>query len=350
MKRTLFHAIVGGVALALASAPGQAAENLTAMTSTPGTAVHLTVAHLAEVAAARGIANIQITLGQTGANAIEAVAEGRADIGICPFVLPFLMSKGAGPYAAMGAEKGAALVSNLRILYPYSFGVYVLYGYDTVGVSGWGDLQGRRVLNGPPRGGATAEARALIQVVTGLEEGKGYEGIQSDWSQMVTTISEGTSDVALLPEYIPSDRPLQALSAGKMTFWSIPKDIWDTEAMQRVLKSPGAAPVEFTLEQMKTLGENATIASEDGIFRTRGSVGGNCVNAAMDEELAYQLTKAHVETLAAIYEKAPYARNIGLEALDPAASGMCGPNPVKYHPGAVRAWQEAGFVVPDCAK
>jgi hypothetical protein len=53
IKRPLFHAIVGGVALAMATSPGQAAENRTAMTSTPGTAVHLTIAHLFEVAAAR---------------------------------------------------------------------------------------------------------------------------------------------------------------------------------------------------------------------------------------------------------------------------------------------------------
>jgi uncharacterized protein len=126
-------------------------------------------------------------------------------------MLPFLMSKGAGPCAALGAEKGAALVRNLSTLYPYSVGVFVLYGYERVAVAGWGDLQGRRILNGPPHGGATAEARALIRVKTGLDEGKGYEGIQSDWSQMVTTISKGTSNVALLAEYDPSDRPLQAL-------------------------------------------------------------------------------------------------------------------------------------------
>jgi uncharacterized protein len=333
-----------------AGSVAQAAENLTAMTSAPGTAVHLSIAHLGEVAASRGIANIQITLGQTGADATQAVAEGRTDIGICPFILPFLMSNGVGPYAAMGAEKGAELAANLRILYPYSFGVYVLYAYDTAGVGGWDDLEGRRILNGPPGGGATAEARGLIQVVTGLEEGTGYEGIQSDWSQMATTITEGTSEVALLPEYIPSDRPLQALSAGRMTFWSVPKDIWDSEPMQRLLSAPGSAPVEFTREQMQSLGENATIVTEDGIFRTRGSVGGNCVNANMDEELAYQLTKAHVETLEQIYEKAPFARNVGFESLEAAESGMCGPNPVKYHPGAVRAWEEAGYAIPECAK
>ena len=331
MRTTLFTIVTSG-AIALA-VPALAKENLTAHTSAPGVAVHLTIAHLAEVAAARDIADIQITLGQTGANATLAVAEGKADIGICPFVLPFLMSKGVGPYAAMGAEKGAELASNLRILYPYSFGAYLLYAYDTVGIQGWDDLKGRRILNGPPRGGATAEARGLIQVITGMEEGKGYEGIQSDWSQMATTITEGTSD-----------------AAGKMTFWSIPKNMYESEAMQRVLGAPGSAPFTLPISQMQTLGENATIVSEDDTFRTRGSVGGNCVNASMSNDLAYHLTKAHIETLDAIYDKAPYARNIGLEALGARESGMCGPNPVKYHAGAARAWQEAGYTLPDCAK
>jgi uncharacterized protein len=238
----------------------------------------------------------------------------------------------------------------LRILYPYSFGAYLLYAYDTVGIQGWNDLEGRRVLNGPPGGAATAEARGLIQVVSGLEEGKGYEGIQSDWSQMITTITEGTSDAAVLPEFVPSDRPLQALSAGKMTFWSIPKDIYESETMQKVLAAPGSAPFELTMAQMKSLGNNATIVSEDTIFRTRGSVGGNCVNSTMGEELAYELTKAHIETLDEIYAKAPYANNIGLETFGAKETGMCGPNPVKYHPGAARAWEEAGYKLPDCAK
>lgn len=348
MKQACLAAIIGSSVIATYA--NAESKNLTAMTSAPGVAVHLSIAHLAEVAASRGIADIQITLGQTGANATLAVAEGKTDIGICPFVLPFLMSKGVGPYAEMGAEKGAELAANLRVLYPYSFGVYVLYAYDTVGIKGWGDLAGRRILNGPPRGAATAEARGLIQGVTGLEEGKGYEGIQSDWSQMATTITEGTSDAALLPEYIPSDRPLQALSAGKMTFWSVPKDVYETEALQNILTAPGSAPFELTLDQMRALGDNATIVTEDEIFRARGSVGGNCVNASMDEELAYQLTKAHIETLDEIYAKAPYARNVGFENLDPKASGMCGPNPLKYHPGAARAWEEAGFAVPACAR
>jgi len=29
--------------------------------------------------------------------------------------------------------------------------------------------------------------------------------------------------------------------------------------------------------------------------------------------------------------------------------GMCGANPVKYHPGAARAWIDAGYKLDECA-
>ena len=78
MRTTLFTIFTSG-AIALA-VPALSKENLTAHTSAPGVAVHLTIAPLAEVAAARALADIQITLGQAGANTTLAGAEGVADI------------------------------------------------------------------------------------------------------------------------------------------------------------------------------------------------------------------------------------------------------------------------------
>ena len=71
----------------------------------------------------------------------------------------------------------------------------------------------------------------------------------------------------------------------------------------------------------------------------------------MDEELAYQLTKAVLNNLDAIKSKTPFLPQVSLgEVADTATTGMCGAMPLKYHPGAVRAWEEAGYTVPDCAK
>ena len=103
-----------GLAAVLSGVAG-AAENLTAETAAPGGSIHLGLAHLAEVAAAAGIANIQVADGQTLTNSVQNVAEGKTDIASTPYILPFLLSNGRGPYSKLG-DKGAELGANLLSL------------------------------------------------------------------------------------------------------------------------------------------------------------------------------------------------------------------------------------------
>ena len=57
--------------------------------------------------------------------------------------------------------------------------------------------------------------------------------------------------------------------------------------------------------------------------------------------------EAYLEEIKA---KAPFMANSWHGETDIAKTDMCGLNPMKYHPGAVAAWEEAGFKIPDCAK
>lgn len=326
-----------------------AQENLTGETASPGGSIHLSMSHLAEVAAAAGIANIQVADGQTLTNSIQNVAEGRTDIAGTPYILPFLLSKGRGPYSALGEEKGAELASNLRALYPVTLGIFSMYAYDSKGLGGWDDLEGRTIYNGPPRGAALTNARAVIQLATGLKDGEGYKGVQVNWGQAVKTISDGSADAVVLPILIPDSRITAALASGNMTVWSIPKDKFETEAFQNYLRAPGSAP--FTLPMADAnLGDGVTVVSDDDTFRGLATIGGDIVNKDMPFELAKALTKAHIDTLDALKAKAPFAKHAGYGIVDVVKSGMCGANPLKYHAGAVAAWEEAGYVIEDCAK
>lgn len=346
---TKLTALAAAAALAASSAFAQA--NLTAETASPGGSAYLTPTHLVEVAAARGIANIQLADGQTLTNSVQNVAEGKTDIAATPYILPFLMSRGVGPYAALGKEKGAELAGNLRALYPYTLGVFFLYAYDSKGVQGWDDIKGRKIFNGPPRGGALNNARAIIQIITGLKDGEGYEGVQANWGQATATINDGSVEAVVLPELFPNGRIVQLGAAGKLTAWSTPKDIFEAEAMSKYARAPGSAPRLLKVADLQAaLGDSWTIVSEDDTFRAVATIGGDVVHKDMDEEMAYQLTKAHIETLDALKAKAPFAANVGYGEVDIETSGMCGANPIKYHPGAVRAWEEAGYPIDDCAK
>lgn len=337
-----------GLGLALAGT-AQAIENLTAETASPGGSIHLSMAHLGEVAAEMGVANIQVADGQTLTNSVQNVAEGKTDIAGTPYILPFLLSKGRGPYSKLGEEKGAELADNLRALYPVTLGVFALYAYDSKALGGWDDLEGKTIYNGPPRGAAVSNARAVIQLTAGLKEGDGYKGVQVNWGQAVKTITDGSADAIVLPILFPDSRITQALASGNMTVWSIPKDKWESDPMQKYLAAPGSAPFELAVADAN-LGDGVTLKSEDGTFRGLATIGGDIVNKSMSFDLAKSLTKAHIDTLDRLKAKAPFAKHAGYGVVDVAKSGMCGPNPLKYHAGAVAAWEEAGYVIDDCAK
>ena len=193
-------------------------------------------------------------------------------------------------------------------------------------------------------------ARLLTKLNTGMEEGSGYTGIQVNWGQAVKTIQDGSADAFVLPMAFPDPRVTAALSSGDMTIWSVPKDVFDGEAFANVAKIPGTVPVSLAISEMG-YGDGVTIISEDDMFRGPGTVGGDVVNVSMDFDLAKALTAAFIENLDEIYRsKAPFMPNAWHGETDPALTDMCGNNPIKYHPGAVAAWEEAGFTIPDCAK
>ena len=187
----------------LVSGSVSAQVNLTAETASPGGATHLSPAHLTEIAGTKGIANIQLADGQTLTNSIQNVAEGKTDIAATPYILPFLMSRGVGPYGSLGKEKGAELASNLRAINPFTLGIFLLYAYDAKNIGGWDDLKGRKIYNGPPRGGALTNARSMIQIVAGLKDGDDYEGLQVNWGQGTTLVTSGEPDAIVLPELFP---------------------------------------------------------------------------------------------------------------------------------------------------
>lgn len=342
-----------GTTLAVAafiSTGASAQQTLTSETASVGSPPQIMAAAMAEFASGASVANMQVADGQTLTNSLQNVAEGKTDVASAPFILPFLMARGAGPYGKLGAAKGADLAANIRVLFTYSFGVHTLYAYNSSPVKGWGDLKGKRILNGPPRGGALSNGRAIIKIVTGLDDGKGYKGVQLSWGQIPQAIVDNSADAVVLPGAFPGARVTRALSAGKMTRWGVPMDIWEGAAMQKYLKSPGTGPMVLKVSDI-TPQEGLTIVPDaDGNIRMPSTIGGEVVHKKMSNELAKSLTALAIKNFEAIKAKAPLMKYVGLGATGAAESGMCGPNPLKYHPGAVAAWEEAGYSLPDCAK
>jgi TRAP-type uncharacterized transport system substrate-binding protein len=306
---------------------------LTAETAAPNTTPGISIISLSEAAAKEGVADIQVTSGQTLTNSVQNVAEGKSDIAAAPYILPFLLSRGVGPYAKLGKDTGAELAGNLAALYTYRISVQGLFAYDSAGISGWDGLAGKTIFNGPPRGAALTNARLLIKTNAGLDEGTGYTGIQVNWGQAVKTIQDGSADAFVLPMAFPDPRVTAGLSSGKMSIFSVSKEIYESDAFANVAKLPGTVSFSMPVAEMG-YGEGITIVSEN-----------------MDFDLAKSLTAAFIKNIEPIYHaKAPFMPGTWHGEVDPAITDMCGNNPIKYHPGAVAAWEDAGYTIPDCAK
>ncbi len=334
-------------AAVMAAASAHAQVNLTAETGGPGTVVHLAPASLVEYAAERGIANIQLKDGQTSTNYVLSIGQDKVDIGSVPLILPFLLGKGVGPYASLEKDEAASLGANVQLLAPYTLGVYYLYAYDAKGFSSWDDIKGAKILNGPPRGAATTDSRVIIQALTGLKHDEDYESVTVNWGQAASAVVDGTADAAMLPELFPSGRVTQASAAGAMSALSMPKDAYESEAVQKVLRKPGSAPYRLPVSEAQGLGDNWTIISEDDTFRGMAVLGGLVGRAGLDEDLVYDLVTAHIENIEVTKSKAPFARLANFDTIDDAITGVCTTG-IQYHPGAARAWEDAGYSVPDC--
>ncbi len=342
-------AAISIMAITSLTTSAQALVNLTAETASPTSAPGVSVIGFAEAAAKHKVADMQVTTGQTLTNSVQNVAEGKSDIAAAPFVLPFLMSRGVGPYAKLGKDAGAELTSKLAVLYTYRIACQGLYAYDSSNFPGYEGIKDATIFNGPPRGAALTNARDLVRLVTGLEEKKDYTGVQVNWGQAVKTIQDGSADAFVLPMSFPDARMTAAMSSGDMTIWSMPIKAFDGEQFQKFTKRPGTVAVSLPISEMGWK-SGVTVNSEDDQFRCPGTVGGEIVNTSMTFDTAKALTKAFLDSLDEIKAKAPFMANSWHGETDIAKTDMCGLNPMKYHPGAVAAWEEAGFKIPDCAK
>ena len=147
----------------------------------------------------------------------------------------------------------------------------------------------------------------------------------------------------------PSARVTVAQSAGNVKIISTPKEIFESEKYQKVFNAPGNIPIQVKWEDMG-YSDGVSMISEDGIFRGLGTAFVELVTKDMSFELAKAITATHIATLDQLKAKSPFAPNIGLAQMDPKLAGLCGASNLKYHEGAIAAWEEAGYTIPDCLK
>ncbi|SMX27332.1 hypothetical protein TRP8649_01436 [Pelagimonas phthalicica] len=343
-----------GAAAAIMPLTAFATETLTLETTSVGSSPHYIDTTFASILQNAGIADLQVTEGATLTNSVQAVAEGRLDIAPAPLILPFLMSKGIGPYSGLGPEKGAELASNVRAIFFMAPSVQIFAYYNSNPIDDITKLDGKRIWNGPPRGAALTSGRATVQLLAGLKEGEGYEGVQTPWPDAIPTITSGKVDAWTSPDGLPSARQIRIAAAGGITIHDIPSEIYNSELGQQIANAPGHAPVSIPIDVYRKAyeGNDVTVVVDDDTFDSYATAFAEIVPASMDEELVFNIVTAFLEGQERMETSAPIGPHLNMTFadIDGKSQGVCGAVQIKMHPGAIRAFEAKGHTVADCLR
>jgi len=321
------------------AATSHAEETLSAATADVGSAPHFVMTSIAGAADRAGLANVQVQEGQALTRVQLAVSRGELDIGTIPIVTTFLMRNGLAMFSELGAAEGAALSENLTAITGFSAGVYHAMTFADSGIEDWDDIKGRRVFIGAPTGGAAVQVQQMIRLITGYEPGTDYEPVQLDWGAGVQGMLDGTIDVVIRPGTLPAGYIDRLTSAGPIRLLGVPEDVAGTETFTRFSNAPGTLPAVisgdiYDADLVDVTNGGATMAIALAVV----------ANAELDDDLIYGITSAYIDGLEGAMATNPWAANLGLQG------GVYGLTPVanlRLHPGALRAWEDAGITVPD---
>ena len=294
-------------------------------TATANSVVGLMPQSMAPIWSEAGL-DVELAMGQTLTKSLLKIGQGSLDSAVVPPPAFANLGKGKGPYAKLGAEKGAALAANVVALWGFSASNYHPIAWADGPIQTWADIKGKRVYVGPPAGAANAQIKALIKRASGLEEGKDYEGIKAPWGVAAQGFKDGQYDLLMLPAGLGSQAITEIGLARSIRMFGMPAD---------AAPAPALGMIKARIPKGTYQGQ----VNNDQDLTSWQTVMMMMANKNMDEGTAYKLTKTYIES-----RKRLASGNALLKELpgdDPLAGVI-----TTLHPGAARYYKEAGIAVP----
>lgn len=231
-------------------------------------------------------------------------------------------------YKGEGAFEGRRQVKNTRALasvYPNVVHVVTLPDSDITSLQ---DLKGKRVSVGAPGSGTEVNARALLES-NGITQ-KDISAQRLNFNETADALRDGDIDAGIWSVGPPTSSIMSLAASRNIRLLSLTEE--------EAKKAIEAEPVFATF----TLPANTYEGVADPT-QTLGIPNVLVVNADLDEELAYQLTKLLFEKKDELVAVHSAAENLTVEFTMNAT-------PVPLHPGAIRYFEEIGAEVPDRLK
>lgn len=275
---------------------------------------------------------IRVNVDQTLTRAALKVATGAIDVASTPAGAYDKMIKGVGPYKKL-ADEAVEASGNIRALFSFLGGHYHPLTYVDSGIESWEDIKGKRVFVGPPAGSAASQSIEMIEAITGYKANEDYEAIKLAWGAANQAFEDGKFDVFMRTGTIGSAAIDQFGSATKFNILSVPQDTLGSDAWSKYLSVPGRAADVLPAGTYQNQGNNDedVMASAFVMFVS--------VNKDMDEQIAYDLTKAMFENLDDAHSVSQGLAPLTLENAFVSLNAL-------LHPGAIRYFEEKGVEIP----
>ncbi len=260
------------------------------------------------------IANTQATASVTSASIenIKLLATGKADIGFSQSDTAADAVNGTGSFTEKQAIKALA-----RIYDNYAH-VVVAPGVAAGKVA---DLKGRTVSLGPPNSGTQVVARRMLEAA-GLNPDSDISKQQLSINESVQAVKDGTIDAFFWVGGLPT--------AGVVDLATTKPDMKMLDTADVLAKMQAEHG-----EQYVGLDIDMSVYKLDGTIKTVGIANVLLVPDAMNEQLAFDVTRTLFEKKAQLAAVHPEANKLDVTLAQQVA-------PVALHPGAARYFKEKG--------
>lgn len=314
--RTFKYAVAASL---LVTAPLAAAQQLSIATGGTGGVYYPIGGGLAEMIN-NHIEGASATAEVTGASVenMGLIMRGDADLALALADTVYQAYSGSGDFEGRQIEDTRALAS----VYPNAVQLVTLAESDVQSLE---DLRGKRVSVGAPGSGTELNARALLEA-----NGISYEDFtpqRLNFNETADAIRDGDIDAGFWSVGPPTSSILNLAATRDIRLISLSEE----EIENARQEEPVFAAYELRAGMYEGMEEGVQTISIPNVL---------VVNAEMDEELAYQLTKMLFERTDELIAVHPAANDTTVDfAVDS--------TPVPFHDGALRYYEEVGAEVAD---
>lgn len=251
------------------------------------------------------------------------ISRGDSDIALALADTVLAAYNGTGNFGSGGTLPQLPNLRAVTVAYTNAVHIITLEGS---GIESLADLRGKRVSVGAPGSGTEVSANTILNAV-----GITYDDFQVQRlsvNETADALRDGAIDAGFWSGGVPTGAVLSLAETRQIKLVAVS----DEEFAAIHAADPTLIRYVFPEGAYRGIGETASIGTPNLIV----------VAAEMDEELAYQFTKALFENIQVVRDIHPSANETVPE------SALA--SPVPLHPGAIRYFEEIGLAVPDALR